>query len=308
MNTCRQQRKGFTLVELLVVMAIATILLAVALPVVMQAGSRARSARCVSNLHQLGSAVLLYSQDWGDRLPKLSGTAFGSSYATDTWPEGTSATEARFLLEKRTAGGGVFKCTNDLGADEFAFANPDKSAFACTGSSYVPWSSARAGTYGVSVNGAILSSASNLSSLVLFRDYGSDWHRSRTRDGLTVCSVEQANAVCADGHTKPSPILISRTAQGMYAWVVTPSGPAGGILRLDGQVSSDHVELTGKYMVSSTAAGSRIEVSGLIWGSSPPYEVDRVFNVGPVAFTGGNVAAADTGLNRVAAWIESLVH
>jgi|GEM_PF-701116 prepilin-type N-terminal cleavage/methylation domain-containing protein/prepilin-type processing-associated H-X9-DG protein len=58
--------KGFTLIELLVVIAIIAILAAILMPVLTAAKASANSASCVNNMKQIGSALLLYTQDNGD--------------------------------------------------------------------------------------------------------------------------------------------------------------------------------------------------------------------------------------------------
>jgi len=63
------QLRGFTLVELLVVMAVIAILAAMLLPVLSQARVQARSVSCVSNLRQLATASLMYAQDYDEALP-----------------------------------------------------------------------------------------------------------------------------------------------------------------------------------------------------------------------------------------------
>jgi prepilin-type N-terminal cleavage/methylation domain-containing protein/prepilin-type processing-associated H-X9-DG protein len=71
------RRRGFTLIELLVVIAIIAILAAILFPVFAQAREKARGATCLSNMRNIGSAVMLYVQDHDEFLP------YGYAY---TWP------------------------------------------------------------------------------------------------------------------------------------------------------------------------------------------------------------------------------
>jgi prepilin-type N-terminal cleavage/methylation domain-containing protein/prepilin-type processing-associated H-X9-DG protein len=61
--------RGFTLIELLVVIAIVTILTAILFPVLARAREKAGQTTCLSNIHQLATAQLLYLQDWDENLP-----------------------------------------------------------------------------------------------------------------------------------------------------------------------------------------------------------------------------------------------
>jgi prepilin-type processing-associated H-X9-DG protein/prepilin-type N-terminal cleavage/methylation domain-containing protein len=65
--------RAFTLVELLVVLAIIILLTGLLLPGLNQARQRARAASCAGNLRQLGLAIQLYWDDYNGRLNALNG-------------------------------------------------------------------------------------------------------------------------------------------------------------------------------------------------------------------------------------------
>lgn len=58
--------RGFTLIELLVVIAIIAILAAILFPVFAQAREAARKTSCASNLKQVTSGAMMYSQDFDE--------------------------------------------------------------------------------------------------------------------------------------------------------------------------------------------------------------------------------------------------
>jgi len=64
--------QGFTLIEILVVIAIIAILAAILFPVFARARENARRASCLSNIKNLGLAVMMYSQDYDERMPRTT--------------------------------------------------------------------------------------------------------------------------------------------------------------------------------------------------------------------------------------------
>lgn len=116
---------AFTLIELLVVIAIIAILAAILFPVFAQAREKARQASCLSNLKQIGNAMLMYSQDYEEslfpyRLNSIpSGTPL-NPYASDTSGNvGASAKLPIFynqILYPYTKSDGIWKCPSNPAA------------------------------------------------------------------------------------------------------------------------------------------------------------------------------------------------
>jgi len=61
-------KRAFTLIELLVVIAIIAILAAILFPVFAQAREKARAITCLSNSKQIGTAHMMYGQDYDETL------------------------------------------------------------------------------------------------------------------------------------------------------------------------------------------------------------------------------------------------
>ncbi len=64
-----KQRRAFTLIELLVVIAIIAILAAILFPVFAKAREKARQSSCASNSKQIGTASMMYVQDYDETYP-----------------------------------------------------------------------------------------------------------------------------------------------------------------------------------------------------------------------------------------------
>ena len=72
-------RAAFTLLELLVVIAIIAMIAGILIPVIGKAKESSRATGCLSNLHQLGVALRLYTEDNQNRLPNMRDKLYGTN-------------------------------------------------------------------------------------------------------------------------------------------------------------------------------------------------------------------------------------
>ncbi len=85
-NNNKISKSGFTLIELLVVIAIIAILAAIIFPVFAQARQKAHQTACLSNVRQIGLAIMQYMSDSDDQFPQGLQTINGDRvWAGEGW-------------------------------------------------------------------------------------------------------------------------------------------------------------------------------------------------------------------------------
>lgn len=120
------KRRAFTLIELLVVIAIIAILAAILFPVFAKARESARAASCKSNLKQIVTASMMYSQDYDEYIVTSYGNYVQPSV---TQPGVTRQTYWMGLILPYTKNLGIYICPSDPRGAEPEPSNPQNTTY-----------------------------------------------------------------------------------------------------------------------------------------------------------------------------------
>ena len=127
-------RRYFTLIELLIVIAIIAILAALLLPALHSVKAASEGMRCVSNMKQIGTYLLMYADESSGYYPKPEGVVEWEKVDPDTG--GVGWTNALRIQNK--APRAIFKCRSDQ-EREFSYSFNAHEPFARAGNQRTSW-------------------------------------------------------------------------------------------------------------------------------------------------------------------------
>jgi len=129
-----RRRRGFTLVELLVVIGIIALLISILLPALSKARRQAKTVQCQSNMRQVAAALIMYINDNKGHFPPAQAQAQTSNVIYPDgfwWPD--ALVEGKYISApslydtpgsstsaKKFEGNNPFQCPEGLTADEWS--------------------------------------------------------------------------------------------------------------------------------------------------------------------------------------------
>ena len=228
------RRAGFTLIELLVVCAVIAILIGMLFPAIRTVQAMARTTVCQSNMRQIYSGVLNYSQEWSGYTMYNLNYVGGGGYNPDAWGETWGATTAVYLQVRvghypnfdqqepcaERSRMGVFNCPSNREQTWQMATGGGPEYTSYTGNSWgdlsMPWNVPWASRF----FGMRFARMSHPSELYAFYDgnyYMSEaWsddglgtvpYRGIGSRGVRYCHFNKANIMFADGHLGKSPLM-----------------------------------------------------------------------------------------------------
>ncbi len=223
----RGKQNAFTLIELLIVMAIISLLAAILFPAFSRVRETARRSSCQSNLKQIGLGILQYSQDYDERLP---GRVTGTGYEGRSW---------RRVIQPYVKSGQIFSCPSN----PFNTKQPWDSMDSVMITAGVPLTEPRfgesyvcngnptniAGNPPMAFNGVAMAAVSDSARTILVAEGGdAPFSEAATSFGTSFGSVmfkghlQTANFLFADGHVKA--LKPAATGSPVNMWNIEETG------------------------------------------------------------------------------------
>lgn len=125
-------RRAFTLIELMVVVAVIGLLVGILVPALSSARASAKRTACASNLHQVGAGLQMYMSANRDRFPHASFMPSMGSFPL----AGPTAIRIADVLRAEIGDPAAFHCPNDVSGDGRLAPNGGLTYFQSEGSSY----------------------------------------------------------------------------------------------------------------------------------------------------------------------------
>jgi prepilin-type N-terminal cleavage/methylation domain-containing protein/prepilin-type processing-associated H-X9-DG protein len=272
-----RRSKGFTLVELLVVIGIIALLISILLPSLNRARETANRVKCGSNLRQIGQAIMMYANENKGNYPR-------TKYAAGTNPTKNTGITADDPFNPTS---GTAPSNNDVGAALFLLIRTQDitpEVFVC------PSSNAEKDNYGGAA-GANAQLRSNFTDWQKNLSYGmanpypdtnavNNGYRLNATTGAEFAIGADLNPGVGDGYDPQAPDVTSSQAQMKTANSRNHNGDGQNVLYGDGHAEFQQNPFCGVkrdniYTISGSTDGSVPKGTG-IEGGSPKWAGDSV--------------------------------